>query len=163
MTWDQFVERASGRLIIVGLSISALVLLAFVAAGFFEIAAALCELLSHGGLASSKPAVAKALEGLELMFLAPTPLLVLLSLREYLNSMIAKKADGVARARMAEVKAFMVSLMVAVIATDLIATAIHGQLCYESAFTRCAAIFVLGGYFVVLESLAHRGASHTAP
>jgi hypothetical protein len=162
MNLDTMLRTSASKLIALGLWVCALVLVAFVAAGLLEIAAGLFELLRHVGSGSSKRAVAKALEGLELMFLAPTPLLVLLSLRPYLNSVIQRRDDLVARARMVEVKAFMVSLMVAVIATDLIAKTIEGPLCYESTLTRCIAIVVLGGYFVVLEWLAHRDVPHHA-
>ena len=160
--YDRVLKQTTEALIKVGQWMAALIMIALLATGMWEIVLGITGLLAAHG--SGKGAVAKVLEGIELMFLAPTPLLVLLSLKKHLRSVITEQVEQHGPSGMVEVKAFLVSLMTAVIATDLIAQTYDGQLNYESALTRCIAIAVLGGYFVILERLSrHQARFPSAP
>jgi hypothetical protein len=56
-----------------------------------------------------------------------------------------------------DVKAFIVTLLIAVVATDVIAKVLSGSLGYEAALSESLAIVVLGGYLALLELLGARG------
>jgi len=113
-------------------------------------------------------AITMAVHGLEFIFLAPLAYFLLLSVTKYIQvtapqstaSVLSvedriKEIEG-ARAELLIVKAFNVSLIIAVISTSILGAAlIPGGLKYESTICATLLIVVLGAYFVVLERFAN--------
>jgi len=99
----------------------------------------------------------RVLHGVELLFLAPLPFLVFLSLARYVQSFL--KSDGQASSQdrlsgcgsqLHSVKTLVVSLMTASIATDLLRRAIE-NVSLPSAAAEGLVMLLLGSYWLGLE------------
>jgi hypothetical protein len=142
-----------------GLIVGALILGGLFVAAFVHLYHAV-----HSGLIGSSEALHQAIEGVELLFLAPLPFLIIYGLLQYLTARIPNEDIGnpesserlkAARAEMFYLKAFAVSLFISAIAASLV-----GKLLKEPGLTASETvagvlvILTLGGYFFLLESLS---------
>ncbi|MFH1679873.1 MAG: hypothetical protein ABIH26_04435 [Candidatus Eisenbacteria bacterium] len=132
----------------------------------------------HGMTPESK-ALQMCLKGLEFFFLAPLAFLILQSLAKYIVSILrnqtdqestgsdgdergaspdrrlAEREEHAAKCKVIGVKALVVGLMIATLATDLVGRALSREgLTYEIALSQAAVIAVLMAYVFLLERLA---------
>jgi hypothetical protein len=98
-------------------------------------------------------AIAQVVKGIELLFLAPLAFIVVLGVRRYLkDKFFHVRSKGHGNLLLLEAKALVVSLLMAVVATDLISKILSvGGLTYEAAITESLVIIVLGAYYFALE------------
>lgn len=160
-------QGAAYALALVGLNIAlclgALAMCVLLAAGFWQIGAGVWGLFSYNtaGRESGENPVHLAIQGIELLFLAPLGYFVVWGLIKYVHA-ATPKAGGSrhaskeveARAELIVVKAFTVTLFIAIIATSLVASALGGSMNYELALSGSIVMAVLVAYFWLLERLA---------
>jgi hypothetical protein len=164
--------------------------------GFLEIGGAIFSKMPfHDAPISTPELLPKVLKGVEFLFLAPVPTMVIMSLGRYLlvlGGRIRRQVPGsdtrpLARRRedlapsgldtesqqVADVKGFVIGLMIAVIATDMVEQVLSRPISHESGsavsldwvglLTESAMILTLGLYVFVLHVAQHaesgRGAS----
>ena len=90
--------------------------------------------------------------------LAPLPYLVLVSLATYVSRSRDRVDDHLARSRLLGVKAISISLLIAVLAADLVGQILSREdLEYETAAVYGLGLTLLIVYFVVLEWLSQKG------
>lgn len=110
-----------------------------------------------GAYPERKPALESAVRGIEFLLLGPLPFLIILVLGRYLEKMASGSGKGMeeARGNLLTVKAFSISLLIAVIATTIVAEALENErIEYESAIAGSIVIVVLAGYLFGLEKFA---------
>ena len=143
--------------------------LLFVAAFWFIIAALLGAFsASYHGPTSSMPhndsgrTTVHVLHGVELLFVAPLPFLVFLSLARYVRVFIQSGAShgsghelAACESQLHRVKTLVVALMTASIATDLLRRAIENVSLSEAA-AEGLIMLLLGGYWFALEKVTVR-------
>jgi hypothetical protein len=109
-----------------------------------------------GGSEPAAKALALTLKGLEFVFLAPLPLLVLHTIRDYTWHLTPGRPTSgderiVAHSRLDEVKSLIISIMVAVIATDMVSRVLgNSPFGYDQAVPRLLAFVALAGYLLLL-------------
>lgn len=140
------------------------VLLLFAAIGLWQMIYGAMSYWLHPDSSSAADAIAMALKGLEFLFLAPLGFMVVVSVGQYLRAMVenngtdATARDGPranAKAQLLTVKSFVVSLMIAVVATELVSRVLEpGELHTESAFAGTIVIVAFSLYLFVLEKFA---------
>jgi hypothetical protein len=98
-----------------------------------------------------------AIHGLEFLYLAPLAFMVLYSLTRYIESHTAKdQATAMTETRrdLLHVKGLVISLLIAVIATDLVGKMLGRGLGMAEAISESVVVVVLMGYFALLEILS---------
>jgi len=111
---------------------------------------------------ADEAAVGTALEGLECIFLAPLAFLLVRGIWDFVDSVIRSRSKEVplssaSPAFMVRIKALIMGLMVAVVATDLLKRALSKSgLTYEPAIAGCLFISVLVAYALLMQ----RSSSH---
>jgi hypothetical protein len=125
---------------------------------------------SHSSISpDSRQITVAVLHGLEFFFLAPLPALVFLSLARFFRSF--QTSDNAENSRNDEsrcahqlhrVKALVISLMIASIATDLLGKALQG-ISLEMAIAESLVMLLLGAYWFSLEKVCSRnsGGGHS--
>jgi hypothetical protein len=122
--------------------------------------------------AFGESAVGNALEGLECIFLAPLAFLLVRGIWDFVDAVVrARLQEGTlssaSPAFLIRVKALILGLMIAVVATDLLKRAISQRgLSYEPAVAGCLFIAVLAAYSFVMERSSerqHREATEQSP
>ena len=97
-------------------------------------------------------ALVEALKGLEYFFLAPLGYLVFLTMIRFVRSTISGDFDELADKRIRNIKSLTMSLLIAVIATDLVSKILGPQgLGRDSAIAEILVMGALIGYYVLLE------------
>jgi len=138
-------------------SIVALVLLAGIASvGVIHIGLGLYEFWRMPSeSAAAGYAIEHVLKGLEFLFLSPLPFMIVYSVGRYLGSLLDFAQETKRRSLLGEivsVKALIISLIIAIIATDLVSKILAADgLTRDAALYECLVILVLGAYLVVLE------------
>lgn len=156
----QVLTNLAYALLVVGILLAGILMAILMFIGFYEMykGVSIFFNLSHmpEHTASKESSIlAFTLKGLEFLFLAPLGFLTLLSMAKYIANMQSPDHTEADRGIL-EVKALIVSLMIAIIATDLIARVLSGRgLTYEVTLTGSLFIAVLGAYFVSLHKLAN--------
>lgn len=168
-------QGAAYAIVLVGLNVAlclgAVAMCALLGAGFWQIGAGVLTLFSPGaGHESGENPVHMAIKGIELLFLAPLGYFVVWGLIKYVHAATPKASGSPrasteveARAELLVVKAFTVTLFIAIIATSLVASALAGTMTYEFALCGSVVMAVLVVYFWLLERLASElGDKHRA-
>ena len=102
-------------------------------------------------------AVSDALEGLECIFLAPLAFLLIRGIWDFVDAVVRSQSkgsspDSASPIFLIKVKALIVGLMIAVVATDLLKRALTEQgLTFEPTLAGCAFIAVLAAYAHLME------------
>lgn len=107
---------------------------------------------------STDPAAAvldECIKGLEFLFLSPLPFLIPVSLGRYIRDSKENRDDRQSKADLLSTKALTAALLIAVLASDVVGTALsHDGLKYEVAISSALVIGVLAMYFFGLERQA---------
>ena len=99
--------------------------------------------------------LAACIRGVELLFLAPLPFLLPLSLGRYIRDSKEDSDDRQSKADLLSMKALTTGLLIAILASDVVGRALsHQGLHYEAAVSSSLVIAVLGAYFFGLERQA---------
>lgn len=157
------------KLLVIGSVIACLLMLVLFATGFALIANALwshragffgaTDAAAHAaGTSASNLALVEGLHGLEFLFFAPLPYLVFKSLARYFQSFLksetlAVDADAnemLSSVRLHRVKALVLGLMTAAVATDLLSRAMQG-VSLAAAAAEALVMVVLGSYWFILD------------
>lgn len=107
------------------------------------------------GIEPTAAVLAACIRGVELLFLAPLPFLLPLSLGRYIRDSKEDSDDRQSKADLLSMKALTTGLLIAILASDVVGRALsHGGLHYEAAVSSSLVIAVLGAYFFGLERQA---------
>jgi hypothetical protein len=99
-------------------------------------------------------AITVALKGIEYLFLAPMSFLVYRSLAIYVADMANGGHNPAARSAVTEAKSLVTSLMIAVVATDLVGKVLSPDgLAQRRPIYELILIVVLGGYYLMLHHI----------
>jgi uncharacterized protein YacL len=119
-------------------------------AGFHVAAAA-------SGPSSSERAAHQVIRGVEILLLAPLAYFVLVNLARYVQTWKSGDDDEKAKSNLLGVKALVVGLLIAMVATDLVGKILSEKgLDEQSALLECLVILVLTAYCFGLELIAAR-------
>jgi len=111
----------------------------------------------HGAHSESleMAAITLVLQGLECLFLAPLGFLLFRGIWDYVGDVIKKDAEKASACFLMRVKALILGLMAAVVATDLVKRELsEAGLTYQPAIAGCLLICVLAAYSYLVERLA---------
>jgi hypothetical protein len=154
----QYVVVAGACVYIVFACGAFLLMLGLAVVGFVEIGKGiLAFFVSDDTEIGGRVAVSLALKGLEMLFLAPLPFMVVFAVGGYLRALGASEAGGERSderkiGRLERTKSLLISLMVAVMAADLVSKTLSNDgLTPEAAIYESIVIAVLGGYFLLRE------------
>jgi hypothetical protein len=150
--------RAVNVLFMTAFIVAGIILIVIAFAGMIEISRAAgvyFGIIESSTSASShvSATLSMSLKGIELLLLAPMPLLILKGMERHLKDFLHPSEQHSLQSRhtFGSLKATMISLMVAILAADLVDKALSVDgLSYEAAATRIAAIAVIGGYYCLI-------------
>ena len=154
-------------LITLGAGISYLIMVALFSIGFFEISKAILvfygfSAASDVGMSKESSVLEMSLKGLEFLFMAPLSFLVLGNLKRYVSKSQKHADQSLARHELANAKIPIVSLMIAIVSTDLVAKILRKDgLTYQAVITEGAIIIIMVGYLFLLEWLVSRSSHET--
>jgi hypothetical protein len=154
-------------LITLGAGISYLIMAGLFSIGFFEISKAILvfyEFSAASDIAMSKESAVleMSLKGLEFLFMAPLSFLVLGNLKRYVSKSQKHADQSLARHELANAKIPIVSLMIAIVSTDLIAKILRKDgLTYQAVITEGVVIIIMIAYLFLLEWLVSRSSHET--
>jgi hypothetical protein len=120
---------------------------------------------SDGHVSKSALLTINVLHGIELLFIAPLPFLVFLSLSRYVESVVTSDAKSAneslvnCEGQLHRVKTLVVGLMTASVATDLLRRAIE-NVSLPAAAAESLIMLVLGSFWFVLERASTRHMAH---
>jgi len=158
-------ERCIELLYAAGALCSGLLMISLFLAAFCEIGSAVLvffrQFVGNDQRLSLESAVlTTALKGIELLFLAPMSFLVYRSLGNYVASKASGREDPDAEAAVTESKGLVTSLMVAVVATDLVGKVLSPDgLAAHPPIYELLLIVILVAYFYLLSRMGLRRAS----
>lgn len=155
---------------VLGGAVAYFLMVALFVVGFWEISKGI-YLVFFGspsvpeGVSSRESAALEiSLKGLEFLFLAPLTYLTLLSLERYVAKTYNQSDHESARLQLINIKISIISLMIAIIATDLVAKILKNALTYQATFTEGLVIVILGTYLFCLERLVtHSSKGNNTP
>jgi hypothetical protein len=142
--------------------VGALLTMSLLAIGLFGMVSGVLDFVgaSHSGVPSTEDdpsgrLLEECIRGLELLFLAPLPFLIPVSLGRYIRDSKESRDDRQSKADLLSVKALTTALLVAILASDIVGRALGAEgLHYEEAFSTSVVIAVLALYLFGLERQA---------
>lgn len=152
-------ESLNDLFYVVGNLIAYLLMIALFTVGFWEIGKGIgiffgYPLMPEQASSRESAALEMSLKGLEFLFLAPLTYLTLISLVRYVATTYSQNDHELARLQLINIKVSIVSLMIAIVATDLVAKILSKNgLTYQATFTEGLVIIILGTYLFCLERL----------
>jgi len=159
-----FLRKCMGILFAVGSVLACLLMICLFGIGFIFLFKGLLGFFERGEI-SGPDVIVSVLHGLEFFFLAPLPFLVLLSLarffRSFLNPNEVSNDESKCDHQLHRVKALVVNLMIASVATDLLGRSLQG-VTIETALGESLVMLLLGAYWFSLELVCSRHARSAA-
>ncbi len=161
-------ERMIELMYLIGAICAGVLMISLFVAAFWEIGGAVFVFFRilpsrNPKFASDSDALVVALKGIEYLFLAPMSFLVYRNLAIYVAAQVTGSENSQAEVAVTETKGLVTSLMIAVVATDLVGKALSPEgLAERPPVYELTLMVVLGAYFFLLHWVAG-SRSHFSP